>query len=266
MIRVTPLPLLLKHPFRIAHGTSTVRNNALIEIGTGVGEAALPPYYPTTFLDVQAYVESVSDLLESALLSNPLDVEYVINQLPAGPSPAIAAIDMALHDIWGQQLGHPLYRLFGLNPNHIPVSSYALPIPLSLTELDEQLSTILHFPFLKLKLGSGDAQFDEAIVRRTREQYRGLLCVDVNGGWTIDKAVKSISALSDLDLVFIEQPIRPEENDEWHLLKRLTPNNRIPLFADESVQGPDDIIELAGAVSGINIKLAKCGGSARPSV
>jgi len=260
MIRVTPLPLDLKHAFRIAHGTSTIRNNALVEIGTGVGEAALPPYYPTTFADVKEYVESVSDLLESALRSNPLDLVSVINQLPPGPTPAMAAIDMALHDVWGQQLGHPLYRLFGLNPKHIPASSYALPIPLSLTELDEHLAPILHFPFLKLKLGSGDVEFDLAIVRRTREQYRGHLCVDVNGGWTLDKAVEAITALSDVDLVFIEQPIRPVENDEWRLLKRLIPKNRIPLIADESVQGPADIIELAGAVSGVNIKLAKCGG------
>jgi len=258
-VSVRPLPLELKHPFRIAHGTSTVRNNALITIGDGLGEAALPPYYPTTFEDVQRYVHSVSDLLSDALASHPMELVATLSALPPGPSPAMAAIDMALHDSWGKRLGHPLYTLFGLKRD-TPVSTYALPIPLSLDELDENLAPILHFPFLKLKLGSGDADFDLKIVQRTRQQYSGRLCVDVNGGWSLDTTVNLLPRLIDLELDFVEQPIRPRDNDEWHLLKRLTTRNKIPLIADESVQGPEDILELAGAVEGVNIKLAKCGG------
>ena len=260
VITVTPLPLHLRHPFRIAHGTSTIRNNALITLGDGIGEAALPPYYPTTFEDVKTYVEGVSHLLQDVMVSDPLELIATLDRLPKGPSPAKAAIDQALHDLWGKRLGLPLYKLLGLSQKHIPASSYALPIPESLEHLDQQLATLLDFPFLKLKLGSGDVEMDLAITRRTREQYAGQLCVDVNGGWTLDQAVWAIPAMHELDLVFVEQPIRPKENDEWHLLKRLLPEASPPLIADESVQGLDDIFELAGAVQGINIKLAKCGG------
>jgi len=260
MIAVTPLLLTLKHPFRIAHGSSLVRNNALVRIGPGFGEAALPPYYPTTFQDVKEYVLDNENLLIDALRSNPIDLIGTLSKLPPGPSPAIAAIDQALHDLWGKQLGKPLFSLFGIHPSAIPPSSYALPIPESLADLDDQLDSLLHFPFLKLKIGSGNPDFDEAIVRRTRERFDGTLCADVNAGWALDVALKKIPAMADLDLAFIEQPIKAGENDDWHLLKRMLPNNRVPLIADESVQGPNDIIELAGAVSGVNIKLAKCGG------
>ena len=41
---VEPFTLQLKTPFRIAHGVSTARYNVLVQLGEGVGEAALMPY------------------------------------------------------------------------------------------------------------------------------------------------------------------------------------------------------------------------------
>ena len=259
-VQVQQLRLELKHPFRIAHGSSTERTNALVRIGSGVGEAALPPYYPTILPDVAAYVESISEMLEDVLIRRELSVVSIIDALPEGPPTAMAAVDMALHDVWGQRLGAPLYELFGLDPRVIPNSSYALPIPEDLDDLAEKLDAVDTFPFLKLKLGSGNPDFDEAIVRKTREKFDGLLSVDVNSGWSVDVAAKMIRKLADCDLAFIEQPISAEQIDDWHLLRRILPSDVPPLIADESVHSPENVIELAGAATGINIKLAKCGG------
>ncbi len=258
--QVAPLPLDLKHVFRIAHGASTRRTNALLRLGTGFGEAALPPYYPTSLEDVSDWIASQSDWIEDVIIQKDIPISSHLDRVPDGPSPAIAALDMALHDIWGQRLGSPLYKLFGLDPQHIPVSSYALPIPADLDELDAFLEGARGFPFLKLKIGSGNTDFDEAIVRRTRERFSGRLCVDVNSGWTIDTAVSMIQRLSKCDLDFVEQPIPSDDIDDWHLLRRLLPSESPKLIADESVQDENDIIALAGAADGINIKLAKCGG------
>jgi len=259
-VSVSALPLKLKHVFRIAHGASTQRNNALVAVENGVGEAALPPYYPTTLSDVENYVAQLSDWLEDAIHSSEFPIFSLLDDLPDGPSPARAAIDMALHDIWGKRHGQPLYALLGLDRNRALVSSYALPIPTDLDELDGFLEEILDFPFLKLKIGSGNPDFDEAIVRRTRERYSGMLCIDANAGWTMDTAISMIKRLNGYDLEFIEQPIPSEEIDDWHLLRRILPADVPALIADESVQGPDDIIALAGAANGVNIKFAKCGG------
>lgn len=259
-IAVEALDLDLRHVFRIAHGSSTRRTNALFRLtvdghGPYFGEAALPPYYPY-------HLEHMVDYVRSLDLST-LDVHAprsFLTALPDGPGPARAAIDMAVHDAWGTALGTPLYKLFGLDPRECPVSSYALPIPDDLPALDGMLDEVLHFPFLKLKVGSGNVDFDEAVVRRTRERFAGTLCIDVNAGWSIPEAVRLIPKLADVGLAFIEQPIAAQPCEDWLLLRRLMRDRSTPLVADESVQGRDTLFELAGAADGINIKLAKCGG------
>lgn len=259
-LALRPLVLGLKHVFRISYGASSERTNALFELkieglGPFWGEAAMPPYYPHRMEHLTEYASGIDWSSYNVLAPRPF-----LEQLPPGPSPARAAIDMAVHDAWGTALKAPLYQLFGLDPKRMQPSSYALPIPESLDDLNEQLAAVRHFPFLKLKLGSGNVEFDEAIVRRTREQYSGRLCVDVNAGWSIPDAVRLIPKLADCDLDFIEQPIAAQPLDDWYLLRRLMRHRSTPLVADESVQGANSVLELAGAVDGINIKLAKCGG------
>ncbi len=257
-VSVEPLVLALASPFRIAHGTSTERRNALVRIGASFGEAALPPYYETRVADVEEYVQS----LDFAFLSDldEMAIEKILSDLPPGPAPAVAAVDMALYDIWGKGLNQPLYRLFGFARSSPLTSTYALSIPQNETEWKETLSAVSEYPALKLKLGSGDLEYDEGIVRIAREMYAGDLCVDANSAWTIPEAVKIIPRLTQYDLQFVEQPISFDELDDWHLLRRMLPNPGVPLIADESVRTTDDVIALAGAADGVNLKLAKCGG------
>ena len=255
--RVAPLPLQLKKPFKIAHGASTERHNALVMIGDGLGEAALPPYYPHRISDIEDYVYGLGDLADP---SGCPPVRALAAALPSGPRPARAAVDMALHDLWGKRIGRPLYELLGLDMGQAPPSTVTLSIPETLDELIGQLHEYADVPQLKLKIGSGDTEFDSEIVRTAFEHYSGGICVDVNAGWAIDEAVSMITRLSRLDLMFIEQPIGTDDPENWHLLRRLLPAGVPPLIADESHQTADDVIALAGAADGINIKLSKCGG------
>ncbi len=267
-LSVSPLPLALRHAFRIAHGTSNERTNALVQLESGenshvvgLGEAALPPYYPWTVRDIEDYITSLSlDGLDITARDH-VSILSWLDHLPSGPAPARAAVDMAVHDAWSRHLGLPLHAALGLDGRELPISTYALPIPESLTRLDGMLAAVSSFPFLKLKLGSGDPDFDVAVVRRVREIYAGTLCVDVNSGWSVEEACACIGALDDCALAFIEQPVA----DGWEDLHRLlhagsNATHQIPLVADESVQGLDSIPPLAPYVGGINIKLAKCGG------
>lgn len=255
---VEPLELHLKTPFRIAHGTSTTRTNVLVRLGDGVGEGALPPYYPYTFEAVNTYLDELDS--DALLGDDPLALEDALDRLPPGPAPARTAIDIALHDHWGRQLGHPLYRLWGLNPDRAPLSTITLSIPETLDVLPAQIEALAAFPILKLKLGTGDLARDEAIVRTARQTTDTQLCADANGAWSLDEATHIIPRLAAYDLLFVEQPLPKNEVNSWLYLRHRLPDHAPLLIADESIQSAADILALAEAIDGVNLKLAKAGG------
>ena len=253
-----PLVLKLKTPFRIAHGTSTERRNILVRLGDSLGEGALPPYYDVDMDQVMAYFD---DLDVGALLGDETAaLEDRLDRMPPGPAPARAALDIALHDYWGRSLGLPLYQLWGLNPARAPVSSITISIPETLQALSAQVKAYSSYPVLKLKLGTGDLDRDEAIVRTAFACTKSRLCVDANSAWPIREAFDMILRLVPYNLLFIEQPLPADDPDDWHRLARLLPEEGPPLIADESIQTADDILGLAGAADGVNIKLTKAGG------
>ena len=256
-IHAEPISLTLAVPFRIAHGTSTTRENVLVHVDEGVGVAAIVPYYPAQVPNVVAYINRPD--VQAALEGDPRLVEDVLDRLPPGPSPALAALDLALHDRWGQALGQPLYRLWGLNPDRAPISSYTLGMAEE-AEYRQRLQEAAEYPILKLKLGTGSLEGDEALVRLARAESKATLCVDANAAWSVEEAAKIIPRLAEYDLSFIEQPLAQHDIDGWHTLAKRLPAGMPPLIADESIHNSRDILPLAGAAGGINIKLAKCGG------
>ncbi|HET6566358.1 MAG TPA: dipeptide epimerase [Rhodothermales bacterium] len=257
-VEAEPLILRLKSPFRIAHGSSTVRENVLTRIGDGFGEGAMPPYYGFQMDEVLRYLRALDP--DRLLGGNPFHLQDALDALPAGPAPARAAADMALHDHWGKLLGLPLYRLLGLNPERAPLSSVTLSIPESADELRASIRRIAHLPILKLKLGTGNIERDSEIVREVREATAARLCVDANGAWSVQEAARIIPELRAFAVDFVEQPIAAGNHDGWHELRSLLPPGGPLIIADESIQGPQDVLALAGAADGINVKLMKTGG------
>ena len=256
-----PLPLRLRTPFRIAHGVSAERTNVLVRLGDGIGEGALPPYYPTS-LDEALNALNTLDL-EAWQGDAPLAPEHLLDRLPALPAPARAALDLALHDHWARTLGQPLYRLWGLDPAQTPPSSLTLSIPEDDDALRQQARDRAHLPTLKLKLGTGDLERDEALVRIAREEVGAdvQLGVDANSAWNVEQAAQIIPRLAAYNLLYVEQPIGAGDIRDWHRLRdRLPASGMPPLIADESVQGASSIFPLAGGADGINIKLTKAGG------
>jgi L-alanine-DL-glutamate epimerase-like enolase superfamily enzyme len=256
---VSALPVHLVRPFRIAHGTSTVRTNVLVRLGEAFGEAGLPPYLGTTVDDVVEWMKGVS--LPDLPDEGPIPLEHILEGLPPGPPAARCALDMALHDLWGRRLGYPLYTLFGLDPRCSPVSFVTLSIPEDLGELARDAASFGPHDRLKLKVGTGSPERDLEVVWTARRATEALIAVDANGAWSRDEAVDVLPALLEAGVSIVEQPIAAGDPDDWHRLRRALGTARTPaLFADESVFTVDDLLALAGAADGINVKLAKAGG------
>ena len=96
------------------------------------------------------------------------------------------------------------------------------------------------------------------MIRTIRQVTNLPLAVDANQGWTDrSKALDEIFWLHENGVVMVEQPMSVDCLDD---IAWITERSPVPIFADESVQRVGDIPRLAGAFSGINIKLMKCTG------
>lgn len=236
----------------MAHGASDVRNNVLVYLDEGVGEAAAVPYYGETQEGIIEYLKSVPELGDDLF-----DLDAVLAKRPAGSRAARSAIDEALHDLWGKRLGQPLYRLFGLNPKDLPLTSFTIGMD-EPQVMAEQARASGH-PILKIKLGSED---DEARIKAIRKATNARLRVDANAGWTREQALHIIPRLVDYDLEFIEQPLAVDDVEGCFWLKERLNALRVKalIFADETAKNSRDVAKLAGAVDGVVVKTMKSEG------
>jgi len=247
-----PITLDLKTTFRVAHGASDQRHNVLVYLDDGVGEAAAVPYYGETQQGIIEYLKSVPELGD-----DPFDMDAVLSRRPAGSRAARSAIDEALHDLWGRKLGQPLYKLFGLNPDRLPLTSFT--IGMDETHVMAEQAQESASPILKVKLGSEN---DEEIVAAIRRATSATLRVDVNAGWSRERALEIIPRLAGYGMELIEQPLAVDDVEGYFWLKeRLRAQKvNIPIFADETAKTSHDVAKLAGAIDGVVVKTMKSEG------
>jgi L-alanine-DL-glutamate epimerase-like enolase superfamily enzyme len=249
-----PLTLKLLTTFRIAHGASDQRFNVLAQIDdggqqVGLGEAAVVPYYDDTPQGIMDYFAAVADRVGD----DPFALEETLKSLPIGSAAARAAIDIALHDRWGKRLGQPLYRLFGLDPDRVPLTSFT--IAMDEPELMGRRAAESKLPIVKIKLGSAH---DEAMVAAIRSATPAKLRVDANAGWTREQAAQLIPRLRQYDIELVEQPLAVGDREGLRWLR--AQNFGVPIFVDESVRTARDVAAYADLVDGVVIKLMKTGG------
>lgn len=254
------LELRTREPFHIArhsdpHGRRHVWVRLIDHDGMeGWGEAPATPYYGDTADTVSAVLPHYGRALEGE--ADPFAIERIerdIAVLVGGNPAARTAISAALHDLAGKRLDAPIWRLWGLDPAAAPKSSFTLGMA-GPEETREKARRNAHRPVLKIKVGGND---DEARLRAIRDEApNATVYVDANTGWTAKQALRKIDMLEELGVAFVEQPLHPRDDDGLRLLRR---RSRLPIVADESCETAADVSRLAGAVDGINIKLAKSG-------
>ncbi len=252
-----PYNLQLKHTFTIASNSREYTPAMLIELEyeglVGYGEASMPPYLKETQESVAKFLSKLDlEQFENPFLIDDI-LEYVENA-DKGNYAAKASVDMALHDLVGKLMNQPCYKIWGLNPDNSPNTSFTIGIdtPKVITEKVKEASK---YKILKIKLGKNT---DKEIIETIRSITNKPLCVDINQGWK-DKyeALDMAYWLKEKQVMFIEQPMRGNNLDD---IAWLTENSPLPIIADESIQTLNDVLPLKGIYSGINIKLMKCGG------
>ncbi|KJV29084.1 dipeptide epimerase [Luteibacter yeojuensis] len=175
---------------------------------------------------------------------------------------AKAAVEIAVHDLWGQLYGAPLYKLLGGGDPVITTD-----ITISVDYIDKMVADSVSavergFESLKIKVGK-DIGVDIERVRAIHAavENRALLRLDANQGWTAKEAVYALHALEDagVRLELVEQPVKARDLEG---MRYVTERVHTPVMADESVFGPLEVMELIRmrAADIINIKLMKTGG------
>lgn len=170
-------------------------------------------------------------------------------------SGALAAFNMALWDSLGRRRRKPVYELLGLQK---PAGKTSYTISLSTNEvMEEQARAAAHLPFLIIRLGRLYEIDLDAVERIRKAAPNATLRVDASTGWSLETARRIIPKLADLGVESIEQPLEPGNTEA---MKKLHDESPLPLIADEDVQYLPSLEKLRGTISGINIKLMKCGG------
>jgi L-alanine-DL-glutamate epimerase-like enolase superfamily enzyme len=254
------IALHTKHPFIIARGGSSeyrvVRVTVTDDDGrTGWGEAAPSKHYGETADTVASVMPVLAPLLQDADGWSLEALERAMAKAIRFNASARAAVSAALHDLAGKRLGVPLHRMWGLDPADSPPTSFTIAIAPDEATLRDRVREATGYPVLKIKLGTS---WDERIVRIIREMEPGkVLRVDANAAWTPKHALAMIPILAELGVEFVEQPLPAHDVEGLRFVRE---RSSLPIIADESCLVATDIPRLAGAVDGINIKLAKCGG------
>lgn len=244
--------LQLRHSFHIAHGASAFRRNAILKLDDGLGEAAPVAYHHESVEGVIAALQRWQGEIER--LDDPAAITWLMQRLE-GSRAARAAVDIALHDALGKRLGASVAQLLGLRRLPLPPTSFTIAI----TAPDELLARVqeaAQYPILKVKLGTDR---DLEIVRTIHAVApHATIRVDANEAWSVEQALLLIPQLAELGVELVEQPLAVDNLDGLHALKRA--KLPLPIVADESVKGSADIVRLADAVDGVNIKIMKTGG------
>lgn len=257
-LRFFPYELQLQHTFTVASYSRTTTPDVQVEIEyegvTGYGEASMPPYLGQTTESVCAFLRKVdlSQFKDPFLME---DILSYVDSLSPGDTAAKAAIDIALHDLVGKLIGQPWYRIWGLDPEKAPFTTYTIGIDTPEVVREKTREAVGRFQILKVKVGLDS---DMQMIRAIRDVTSLPLAVDANQGWKDrSKALEEIFWLAEQGVVMVEQPMAKERVDDnaW-----LTEHSPLPIFADESIQRLADVSDLKGVYSGINIKLMKCTG------
>ena len=253
-----PYELKLRHAFNLARNKRTTTPGVQVRIDldgfTGYGEASMPPYLGENVASVTEFLSKV-DLSQFADPFRIKDIHEYLESIAPNNRAAKASVDIALHDLLGKIMGQPWYKIWGLNPDKTPNTSYTISWNDDPAELQREIEECAPFKVIKIKMGVGH---DKELVEAFRRYSDVPICVDANQGWTDkNQAVEMCNWLAERNCLFVEQPMPKEMIDETAWVRERSP---LPLIADEFLQRLPDVRRAAGAYDGINIKLMKSTG------
>jgi L-alanine-DL-glutamate epimerase-like enolase superfamily enzyme len=171
-------------------------------------------------------------------------------------------LELALYDLLAKTRSCPLSDLLGRRRiDKIPLCYHIGAVPLDEAVVQARGAIDAGFKTLKLKAdGNIEKDVERILAVMDVLSSDALLRVDANQGWeNFRKAGEALHELAwERRLEYIEQPVNRDHTED---MRKLSDQFGIPIFADESVVGPEEAMHLveSNLVDGLCIKVAKCG-------
>ena len=237
-------------------GEHLVGNYVLVRIAdssghVGLGEASVTSVWSgDTQTGTLAMVREVfAPLVVGAEAS---DVDWIMRRLDRAAfanSFAKAAIEMALLDLHGKQLGVPVYQLLGGRDAAIGEADRGVRLKFVIGKVEPRVAAEraagmvrLGWRAIKVKVGH-DPAADVERLRAVRDAIGAetFLSVDANGGYSVDQAVWAAARFEQLGVALFEQPTRRGDHRAMAAVRQKC---GLPIMADESVFTPLDALEI----------------------
>jgi L-alanine-DL-glutamate epimerase-like enolase superfamily enzyme len=272
-IDAEPLSVPLVEPFTIASGSMDTTRAVLVRVvldgegGTraeGLGEAAaLPPVTREDQPELRAALARARGALEGIMFAEPAALAPRLDAAFVDTPVARAGVEVAILDAWARLRGQPLHAALGGPAEAAPLDTdITLPInsPAHMAELGVAWSA-RGFTCFKVKVGR-DWHADLAALRATHAAVPAArFRLDANGGFSAADALALLEAALAAGLV-VECFEQPCGRDDLLGMAEVAARGGVPVVADESLRGVEDLERLvaAKAAHGVNLKLAKLGG------
>ena len=258
------------------HGIGTIEGGFEVivlrvksEDGTeGWGEAACWSVFTGTpeasFAALDRYIRPL--VLHQRVADRPSIMDTAL-YVVAHATEAKAALESALLDLEGRLTDQPVHAILGTKVRDtIPLS-----VSIANPDFDQDIALMERIrddgvSLVKLKTGFKDHAFDVMrceVIRRDFPHFQ--LRIDYNQGLSTDEAMPRVLDLATFKPDFIEQPVRAHAYQAMATLRKACP---VPLLADESVFGPEDMTRAAheAIADGVSIKVMKSGGPTRAKI
>jgi L-alanine-DL-glutamate epimerase-like enolase superfamily enzyme len=213
-------------------------------------------------VSIDAIVNEIRDRCWPALLDGGVDRDRIWSAMArcrnrGASAQAVAAVDIALHDLVGRATGEPVWRLLGASEAKPVVCNATLPAanPAATQVMAEEWRS-QGFRTFKLKVGLAGDVTQVATVRQTLGPEIAIR-VDANGAWSVRDATDRLQALVTHRIELAEQPVGTFE--QMVEVRRAVD---VRFSGDESIVSPFDArrAEELGACEIAAVKVAKVGG------
>ncbi len=269
--RIVPIGinLPLTQPMKRAKGTMRTADNLLVRVEAGDvvgwGEAGAAPTMTGELLPGMVNAVSyLAPLLEGMPIDDIAKISATMEHHLYGNTGAKAAIEMALYDALGKNVGKPVYALMGeQRRDRIAALRYLASGDAHKDVADATALRAQGYLAYKIKLGAAPLDAEIERTRRVCEAIGqdALVSADVNQGWNAEQGVEYVRAVADTSLAFLEQPV-PAGDLEG--MARIAAASRIEIGCDEGLRHIDDLKRhhTARAAHGASLKIMKLGGLA----